>query len=484
MRWKIIIVNAIIVLVVGLVSYGLLITALGDAVTNPAERKADAERSLQSANAQLALDGLRMERWLAEQAAEDAVQSVFSGGTASARSESATVQANRIRDAAVNAPDFATIAPSLVLLVDKQGLAVGRNGSTQLRGDNMAEAYPSIAAALKSGHTKSDVWVNKSRQEQMLASYAPVRGDGGAVVGLLIVGTPLNDERLTRTSDLTSGRVLMLAVPGQGGVETVAKSGKASGTLISAAGTPAVRDVATSSLGSGNLAVVAEPIEGHVFGAQPLTGYGDGRRAVVLSAVPASLVGSVSNLLWPIFAVTLLGILLVVVGGYILGNYMQEPISELEEGLLAIINGKTDFRFELEHAELGGLVFRLNSLLNALMGVPETDEEGRPSRPASAQDFQEALAVDESQAASQGVDPAVARALAAEPADGYYARLFAEYVAAKKQLGDPTDHITQDAFAARLQASEVEMTQKHGRPVRYQVQLRDNSVVLIAVPLP
>ena len=71
-----------------------------------------------------------------------------------------------------------------------------------------------------------------------------------------------------------------------------------------------------------------------------------------------------------------------------LGNYISQPISEVEEGLLQIINGKTDLRFELEHEELGGLISRINSLLNALMGVPETDEEGRTSA-APEQPYQE-----------------------------------------------------------------------------------------------
>jgi hypothetical protein len=86
-----------------------------------------------------------------------------------------------------------------------------------------------------------------------------------------------------------------------------------------------------------------------------------------------------TSVLWPVFAVAVLGILLVVAGGFVLGNFISEPISEIEEGLLQIINGKTDLRFQLEHPELGGLIFRINSLLNALMGVPETDEEGRTS---------------------------------------------------------------------------------------------------------
>ena len=84
----------------------------------------------------------------------------------------------------------------------------------------------------------------------------------------------------------------------------------------------------------------------------------------------------------------------------------------------AILNGRTDLRFEIEHAELGGLVFRLNSLLNQLMGVQEddTDEDGRPSRPPAASDFSDALAVDERSVAARNVD------LASRPLSGGSAR--------------------------------------------------------------
>ena len=97
-------------------------------------------------------------------------------------------------------------------------------------------------------------------------------------------------------------------------------------------------------------------------------------------------------------------------------------------------------------------------------------------------DFQEALAVDESSVAGV-VDPDVATSLAAENADEYYRRLFDEYIAAKRQIGEPVEHITFDAFIGRIRSSEAETSQKHGKPVRYQVQLRGNAVVLIAVPL-
>ena len=219
--------------------------------------------------------------------------------------------------------------------------------------------------------------------------------------------------------------------------------------------------------------------------AAPLSGYGDGKRAVLVAVSPASLIESISGLLWPVLAVTGLGVLLVCLGGFLLGNYISRPIEDLEEGLLAILNGKTDLRFEIEHAELGGLVFRLNSLLNQLMGVQEddTDEEGRPSRPPAASDFSDALAVDERQVAAANADPGLVAALRSEPAESYYRRLFRDYVAAKRSLGDPIDHITEPNFVGRIRTSEGEMKEKHGKPVRYRVETRGREVILIAVPL-
>lgn len=387
MRWKIIIVNAGIVVIVAVLSFVLLATSLRGFLADPVARKADVERSLRSANAQLELDGLLLERWLAEQASKPAVAQVFSTGTDRAKSDSATTQADKIREMAASNPVFAKIPPALVLFVDSQGIAVGRNGSALMRGDKVAEAYPSLAEALKTGHTTSDVWLDRTRQEQLLASYAPVHGDDGVVVGALVIGTPLNDERLGRTSDLTSGRALALGVKGASALEIVAKSDKVTGELLGLAQSSAVLEAIGGSLGSGNLTQVGGVSPDYVVATAPLSGYGGGSKAALVAIAPAAL-ASTTSLLWPVFAVAGLGILLVLAGGVVLGNYISQPISEVEEGLLQIINGKTDLRFQIEHEDLGGLIFRINSLLNALMGVPETDEEGRTSA-APEQPYQE-----------------------------------------------------------------------------------------------
>ena len=161
-----------------------------------------------------------------------------------------------------------------------------------------------------------------------------------------------------------------------------------------------------------------------------------------------------------------MGIILVIVGGWLLGNYITRPINMLEEGLLAILNGQADKRFELDHAELGGLAFRIDQLLNQLMGVEEdtTDAEGRVSQAPSAAHFNDALAVDDKRAAERASIPTRSRSSPPRPPAQYYARIYREYIAAKRQLGEPTDHITEQAFATRIQGMEDEASQKYGPP--------------------
>jgi hypothetical protein len=275
-----------------------------------------------------------------------------------------------------------------VLFVDAAGVAVGRNGSALMRGEQVAKDYPSLSESLKSGHTGSGVWINKQRQEQMLASFAPLHSEKGEVLGAVVIGTPLSDERLQRTSDLTSGQVLLFALVGEK-VDAIADS-QASADVISAVSDPGVVAAARQAMTAGSVASADAILADRYFGAAPVDGYGK-TDAVLIAALPASLVGSVSGLLWPVLAIAGLGLVLVIAGGVLLGNYISAPISELEDGLLAIINGQSDLRFQLEHPELGGLVFRINSLLNAMMGVAEdtTDEQGRPSQGPSAQGFQD-----------------------------------------------------------------------------------------------
>jgi hypothetical protein len=356
-----------------------------------------------------------------------------------------------------------------------------------MRGENLASVYPALKEALASGHSGSDVWANATRSDQYLASYAPFRDAQGNVGGAMVIGTPMNDE-LSRVSDATTGRALMLVEVSGADLKAVAHSTAADPGLESGlAGT--AKDVIKGVIESGHAA--AAESGSFVIAAAPLESVGNGKHVAIVGAVPSTLIENAASLANPVLGVMALGVVLVVFAGWLLGSYISRPINQLEEGLLMILNGQSDKRFELDHPDLGGLAFRIDQLLNQLMGVEEdnTDEEGRVSKAPSQAAFTDAMAVDDKRVASVGstdqtMDPAVVSRLAAEPEGDYYARLYREYIAAKKALGEATDHITQDAFATRIKGMEREAASKYGKPVRYEVRSSGKEVVLLAVPLP
>jgi hypothetical protein len=188
-----------------------------------------------------------------------------------------------------------------------------------------------------------------------------------------------------------------------------------------------------------------------------------------------------------ILIMMVLGALAVIVYGFLLGNSFLRPIEQMEDGILAVINGRTDLRLDIESAELGGLAYRINQLLNIFTGTPEEDEQGLGSRSPgerwqdesvgqnSAGDGGGPATADASAARAGGEgeadDPELVARLAAEPEEQYYARVYREYVAAKRAVGEDVSNIPQDKFVQRLKANEQSLMNKHGcRMVRFQVQ--------------
>jgi hypothetical protein len=486
LRNKIIAVNAIIVLLVGLLSWALMRQEIGAAAGNQTVLLADAKHEVQGASARLQLDALRTERWLTQRASDPATLDAFQKSTDSARKEAATSICDRTLSDARGSSAFEGIAPAVTMLIDENGKMVGRNGSSLNAGRDLGADYPAFKDALAKGRSGSDIWANKDRQDSFLASYVPVRTADGRVVGMIALGVGLADE-LARVSEQTTGRALAILTQEKGAeVEVVAHSTN-TGSLAEAV-TGGAKDLVKRVFDGGKADAV--PASDMFVGASPLDGLGDGKHSELVSAAPSSVIDNPGAMATPILYVAGLGIFIVIIGGWMLGNYITRPINMLEEGLLAILNGQQDKRFELDHPELGGLAFRIDQLLNQLMGIEEdtTDEQGRPSKAPSAADFREAMSVDRSTQGAVGdgqpVDPAQAQALASEAPAQYYARIYREYINAKKALGEQTDHITEQAFATRIQGMERDASQKYGRPVRYQVHARNKEVVLLAVPLP
>ncbi len=486
MRWKIVVVNAGIVVILGLLSFVLLVSSLGALSGDAEARRSMVSHALSAANARVGYDALRTQRWLSKHVDDEALRSVFFRGTVSARQEGATALANRLREVASADPSYGQGVPGLVLILDSQGTVLGRDGSALMRGERIVETYPSLRRALEGRETASDVWLSRTRQEQLLVSFAPVLGDTGQVLGVVVFGAVLNDEWLRGVGDQTSGRALLFGVSSRGSLEILARAGQAGALLSGIAAAPQIVEASNGSLRSHRMVLASGEHQHHLVGVAPLEGFDVSSGAVLLAGVQSSESGRIRELiLLPIVGVTLLGLTLVLISGVLLGNYLTRPVSELEDGLLAVINGNSTLRFQIEHPDFGGLVFRINSLLNALMGVPEdtTDEEGRSSAVPSSRGFDEALAVDESLVTSTAVDRGLAAELRGLSRADYETRLFDQYVEAKRAVGDPVDEISLEGFAARLRAMEAAMVGKHERQVRYTLEVRDGAVVFVAVPV-
>lgn len=480
MRNKIIAVNALIVLVVGLLSWALMRSALGTASDDAAQLSGDAKHAAFGASAKLQLDALRAELWISTRAAEPATLDATNKGTVAAQQEAATARCEALASGARGSLES---APSLVVLVDATGKTLGRNGSTLSRGDNLAAAYAGLKEALATGHSGSDIWVNKD-SDQYLASYAPFRNAQGVVAGALVLGTTLNEE-LSRVSDATTGRPLVLVEGADADTHIVAHS-TASNPALESIVTSSAKEAIHNALESGH--VTSAQVGDAIVATAPLSGLGSGHRVALVGSSPATLIDNAKSLANPILGAMALGLVLVVVGGWLLGNYISQPISLLEEGLLTILNGQSDKRFELDHPELGGLAFRIDQLLNQLMGVEEdtTDADGRVSQAPSQKNFSDAMSVDERKSGASGdpgVDPTLARRLADELPGAYYARIYREYIAAKQALGEATEQITEATFVQRIQDMEREASGKLGKAVRYQVASNGREVSLLAIPL-
>jgi hypothetical protein len=151
-----------------------------------------------------------------------------------------------------------------------------------------------------------------------------------------------------------------------------------------------------------------------------------------------------------------------------------------------VLNGQTDIRFELEHRLYGGLVFRLNSLLNQLTGVQEdnSDEDGRVSRSTggAGASFTAPLHLDERHAEASIDDVEGATELRNVEPEDYYKGLYDDYLAGQEKTGAPAD-VKFAPFSNRMKQVELQLTNKHGKQFRLSVEIDGKDVVFVAVPM-
>jgi len=96
MRNKIIAVNAVIVLLVGLLSFAIVKTQLSLATSSTDQLKRSAQHDAVGIAAKLQLDALRAERWLSIKAADPATRASLTKATPDARADAARALADQL----------------------------------------------------------------------------------------------------------------------------------------------------------------------------------------------------------------------------------------------------------------------------------------------------------------------------------------------------------------------------------------------------
>src|SRR3982750_2727259 len=115
MRNKIIAVNAVIVLIVGLLAFAIVRTQLSAATSSTEQLKKSAQQDALGIAARLQLDGLRAERWLATKAAEPGTKASLGKATPDARADAARQLSEQLANQATGAIG---LKPAIVAVID------------------------------------------------------------------------------------------------------------------------------------------------------------------------------------------------------------------------------------------------------------------------------------------------------------------------------------------------------------------------------
>ncbi len=493
MRLKIIAGNLVAVLLLGLVSYAIVGSDLRQELSGKVLAQIGNDQVL--IDRSLRLTALEFVNLVKQRASDSDVLGVFAALDEEGRRTRAFEAAERSSNWFADPARGSRGNPDIVVITDDAGKVLARNADkNRMYGSRLDTALPAVRAALKDGGAHHDVWKKDDEGKLLELAVSAVRGDGGNIVGTLVVGYDLSNGLARSEGQRLGGRDVAFIVDDKvyssSFSESVAKQLRA---YLFGAGKGATEGALNGTvspawetkLDGADLVGKVAPLP---FAPSAKVAY-----AVIADrSRSASVAGDVTS---TILMLTLVFSLVVLGYGFMVGNTIVKPIEQIEEGVLAAINGNTDVRLDTTNPDLGGLAYRINQLLNVFTGVSEgesEDEQGRVSN-VRQQDWKDSAFSDAGQVAAGGGgtagttsaggnepidDPALAQRLSAEPEDAYYRRIFQEYVAAKKALGENIN-IPEERFTQRLKGNEQALVKKHGvRNVRFVVQKSGSQVNL------
>jgi PAS domain-containing protein len=379
MRLKIIAGNLIAVLFLGVASYVLIRSQIQSNLGAEVDSRMDRKRELFERSWRLST--MEFVDQVREIASGPVVRQVFAGLDEKSRRRRAFEAVEGIeawfRDPVRGRPG----PPDFVAIVDETGKVLSRNKDiNRMYGVSLASRLPSLQDVLMRNVARDDVWNNDDERKLFQTAIAPVFRDAGTLLGAVVVAYDISNGVAQREAAIlgndvafvTDQKVYSSSLP-LGVAEHLRTylTDRGKSDLQNALGQDGrVSSVWQARLGDDTYSGVIGPL-GRTL-SQPF--------AYVVLANRSAL-QSLASPLGLLLLLTVLSAVFVIFYGIVLGTNFIQPIEDIEEGILNVINGNTSYRIEVESQELGGLAYRVNQLINVFTGVDEEDAEGRVSKP-------------------------------------------------------------------------------------------------------
>jgi len=375
-----------------------------------------------------------------------------------------------------------------VIITDADGAELARTQTGKWYKERWADKYKLIRQVIDTGDEGEDIWMMKDRVS--IASAVPVRFED-RLIGVLIVGNAI-DEELARMEKSIGGSDYAF----------YSREHIIASTLTS------VRQAYLNDYVSKNSEKIAKVLlsRGDYFKENVILG--DEEYSVLLSPMPSmqdqtlagfAMMRSVSHHLKPysdmrtfLVVVTALFILLGIPLALLILQEAYRTIDFILEGAHQIIVGNKDYSFTSNDPNLVGIGQAMNLMIAILLGkyIPEDEDEinqmalkggsapGPRTRVIAARAAAESLPIEsmaEGEIKSTKVD---------EDRESYFQRLFTEFIAAKKKVGDDISLVTKDRLVQKLLRTEEKLCEKHGvKAVRFEVHVENNKVTLKPFPI-
>jgi HAMP domain-containing protein len=378
MRWKILTGNVVLVVLLGALAWFFTRSSAADALAQGVDPSVGRGGTLLEAVRNQ--DGQQLLNACMSAAASPDLAAVFAEQTVSAQRGLAFTYADGLaRSMATTLPRRGRPA-ELVVVISREGEVLARNVERNVdAGHNLRQDLPAVGQVLDTGRAARD-YLNYNQQGWLEVAVAPAVV-GGQVRGALLVGYALADSAARNDADrIGVGVGYLLRENDRYVVQSLSVGAQGEKNEL--------RDWANQNGNSFQNMLRARPrvtltLGGEEYRAQvlPMPGAQSAAAGAIILQSVSEARAPAGGVAMPILLLTLLALLGVLAYNLFIANYLEKPIEQIEDGLLQIINGNRDFRLGLEHPELGGIVYRINQLVQELTGQEEADEQGRVSHP-------------------------------------------------------------------------------------------------------